>query len=264
MLGIFDSGVGGLTVLRELLRRKPDADFIYLGDTARTPYGNKSLETIERYAAEDVAYLLSQGADRIIVACNTASLALDGLRQRFPQIPFMDVITPAVRRVADLQARRVAVIGTRTTIAAQAYQSRLKTLAPKMEILTQACPLFVPLVEEGWMRYPETSRIVRRSLHALRQAQPDVLILGCTHYPFLLPQIRSSFTRRTKIIDSPTALFDLLQTAQPEFLNVHSQGRQRVTFTDVSPQTRRLANQWLPKVFELEQVSLPLFALEKA
>ena len=197
MLGIFDSGIGGLTVVRALLRSYPQTPFVYLGDTARTPYGNKSPDRVRQYAIEDARFLLERGATDIVIACNTASaLALDVLRSTFHDTRFFDVITPAVSAVVSSSWYKVGVIGTRATIGSDIYASRIATAKPVVEVTSIACPLFVPLVEEGWVRFPETKRIVRRYLSPLRQKQIDALILGCTHYPLLESVIRASSNRR--------------------------------------------------------------------
>jgi glutamate racemase len=254
MLGIFDSGIGGLTVVREILRRAPQTSFVYLGDTARAPYGNKSAETIGRYAVEDVAFLLAQGATDIVVACNTASsLALEALRQAYPQTRFFDVITPAVAALHELpQLKKIGVIGTRATIRSGTYEKRLKESLnnSSVQIFSVACPLFVPLVEENWLKRPETKRIARAYLQPLRQHQIDALVLGCTHYPLLEPVIRTSLQKRVQIIDSPSALVSQLEKEAPELLAVGHELRQEYFFTDTSPLTDQIAGRWLGRIIK--------------
>lgn len=165
MIGFFDSGIGGLTVVREYLRRFPGAPFAYLGDTARTPYGNKSPETVTRYALEDAEYLVKQGATQIVIACNSASaVATDALREAFPSIPIADVISPAVEDAIHATKGRIGVIATRATIQSGAYQERLKQ-GSSPRIFAEACPLLVPLVEEGWLDDSETKRILKKKSH---------------------------------------------------------------------------------------------------
>ncbi len=214
MIGIFDSGIGGLSVVRELLKRAPETSFVYLGDTARTPYGNKSPDTLKRYASEDVKFLLDHGADSIIVACNSASSAAgESIRAEFPDTPVFDVIQPAVEEAIKVTKGRIGVIGTRATIASGAYERSLREHPfvishSSLEIFSVSCPLFVPLVEEGWLNDAETKRIVRRYLSPLRRERIDTLILGCTHYPLLAPLIQRYTGKRVKLIDSGAAVVD--------------------------------------------------------
>lgn len=246
MLGLFDSGIGGLTVVKELLRRAPNASFVYLGDTARTPYGNKSAETITAYAIDDARFLMDRGATAIAIACNSVSaVALDALREAFPSVPFFDVITPAVEAAKAFAS--VGVIGTRATINSGVYEKRLTEARPDARVISTACPLFVPLVEEGWTDKPETKRIVRAYLQDIRQAQVDALILGCTHYPLLADVIRASLQRRVRIIDSPSALLDRIEPEEAE------KAKQEYFFTDLSPLTDRLASAWLGRTVRGER-----------
>lgn len=193
-IGLFDSGVGGLTVLRAVRQLLPDEELIYLGDTARVPYGNKGPETIERYSLTIARTLQERGCKAIVIACNTASAF--GLRAVRAQIalPIVDVIEPVAQAVAALYpAGHVAVLGTRGTVASGAYVEALRAAAPHIRVTQQACPLFVPLAEEGWTEGPVTREVVRTYLAPLfAGSPPDALILGCTHYPLLLDAIRES------------------------------------------------------------------------
>ena len=244
MLGLFDSGIGGLTVVKELLRRAPNVSFLYLGDKARAPYGNKTEETIERYAIEDVSFLVEKGATEIIIACNTASsLALDHLKEVFPHVRFFDVISPAIEATSKLGKKKIGVIGTRATIESGVYAQRLKEKG--FDVYSAACPLFVYLVEEGWINKPETQRIARTYLATLKQKQIDTLILACTHYPLMQKVIKQSLQKRVKIIDSPSALFESIERDAPELLKPESQVTQEFYFTEASPQTDALASRWL-------------------
>lgn len=239
MIGIFDSGIGGLTVVRELLRQAPDAAFVYLGDSARAPYGNKSSETLRRYAEEDAAFLIRRGATAIVIACNSASAAAaEHLRLRHPSLPVFDVIQPAIEDALTVTRGRIGVIGTRATIGSGVYQRRLNERAPHAEVLSIACPLLVPLVEEGWLEDAETKRILRRYLAPLRQAKVDTLILGCTHYPLLAPLIARFMGNRVRIIDSGAAVV-------ARVTDHLSPGPQSFYLTDVSPQSDAVALRWL-------------------
>ena len=252
MIGLFDSGIGGLTVLRELQRVLPDAPFIYLGDTARTPYGNKSAETVTRYAIEDATFLLNHGATAIVIACNSASaVATEALKKQFPSVPIFDVITPTVEDATLVTKGRVGIIGTRATIASKAYQDRLTG-----EVLAQACPLFVPLVEEGWLEDGETKRIVRRYLSPLRSANVDTLIMGCTHYPLLRPLIERYMGKRVHLVDPAVSVTQrLVSQREALFANSSAEG-QRYFLTDVSPQSDKIAQQWLGRPVQFEKATL--------
>ncbi len=187
-IGIFDSGVGGLTVQRALLAALPHADTLYLGDTARVPYGTKSAETVTQYSLRTARFLLGEGIDLLVVACNTASaVALPALRQALP-VPVFGVVEPGARAAAAAtRGGRVGVIGTPGTVASGAYQAALQAARPGLEVVARACPLFVPLAEEGWTDPADevVRGVVRRYLAPLAAAAVDTLVLGCTHYPLL-------------------------------------------------------------------------------
>ncbi len=203
MIGVFDSGIGGLTVLRELVRRLPGYRFVYFGDTACTPYGTKSPETIIRYAIEDTEFLLRRGARIIVVACHSASsVATEALKERFPGVPIFEVVTPSVKKTLQVTRRKViGVIGTRATIQSGIYERLLRERDPEVRVYGNACPLLVPLVEEGWLKKPETRRIVKKCLLPLRMKGIDTLILGCTHYPVLRKIIQEKAGRRITLVD---------------------------------------------------------------
>lgn len=253
MIGIFDSGIGGLTVVKELLRAAPDASFVYLGDTARYPYGNKSRETLERYALEDAAFLLSRGATSLVVACNTASaLAIDALKAAHPNVPIHDVIAPAVEDACAVAKKRIGVIGTRATIGSGVYQKKLHAASPQLDIVAQSCPLFVPLVEEGWLEDPETKRIVKHYLYPLRSQNVDTLILGCTHYPLLAPIIKRFMGNRTAIVDSASSVVRRVLADA----DIERTGSQTYHLTDVSPNSAEVAATWLGRKIQFEKATL--------
>lgn len=185
-IGIFDSGVGGLTVLREVGRVLPQEDTIYFGDTARVPYGTKSPETVVRYSREITSFLVRRDIKLLVVACNTASaVALNALKREFP-IPVVGVIEPGARRAVEVsRSGRIGVIGTAGTIKSSAYSRAIKRLNPAAEVLTRACPLFVPLAEEGWTDNQVARLTAQLYLQELRDSGVDTLVLGCTHYPLL-------------------------------------------------------------------------------
>jgi glutamate racemase len=246
MLGIFDSGIGGLTVVRELLQRHPDASFIYLGDTARAPYGNKSPETIARYAVEDARWLVSHGADTLVVACNSMSAhAMQALRDALPGTRLFEVITPAVAVAAKVSKGRVGVIGTRATVSSHIYEDGLTRIRPELRVVSASCPLFVPLAEEGMHHARETKMIARRYLTPIQRAQVDTLILGCTHYPLLTDVIQQRVGRNTRIVDSPSAVLDVIAAEDASQLAAQSRPVQRYCFTEENARTREIAENWL-------------------
>ncbi|MBI2355159.1 MAG: glutamate racemase [Deltaproteobacteria bacterium] len=202
-IGIFDSGVGGLTVLREIFRALPQEDTIYFGDTARVPYGTKSPETVARYAHEITSFLVRRDIKLLVVACNTASaVALNGLKRQFP-IPVVGVIEPGARRAVEVsRSGRIGVIGTAATIKSSAYTRAIKRLNPGAEVLTRSCPLFVPLAEEGWTDNEVARLTARNYLLELKEAGVDTLVLGCTHYPLLKPVIAETMGSDVTLVDS--------------------------------------------------------------
>jgi len=203
MIGIFDSGIGGMTVARAVEELLPGYPLIYFGDIARTPYGTKSPETITDYSLRNTEFLLKKGADLIIIACNTASsIATDRLRQEF-QVPIIEVVTPAAEQaIIRTRTGRIGIIGTRATIRSDVYNRVITDLRPVYKVFSQACPLLVPLVEEGWVNKRETKMIIRRYLHPLKNNQIDTLVLGCTHYPLLKELIQARIGRHVHLIDS--------------------------------------------------------------
>jgi glutamate racemase len=209
-IGVFDSGFGGLTVLRALLPLLPGAEFLYLGDTARLPYGSKSRATIVRYALSSTRFLLDQGAEFLVIACNTASaLALKEIRAS-TEVPVLGVIeTGADEAASSSKTREILVIGTDATIASHAYAGACRERG--LRAIEKACPLLVPLVEEGWVDHPVTAEVIRIYLtELLEQAQeaeldPDTLVLGCTHYPLLRPMMEAAVAPAIRVIDSAQA-----------------------------------------------------------
>lgn len=208
-IGIFDSGVGGLTVYKALHNRLPNERFIYLGDTARVPYGTKSLATVERYALENSSFLASRRIKLLVVACNTASaLALPKIREKIG-IDVVGVIGPGARKAVRLSSEdspaKIAVIATEATVSSNAYADSIRAASPTAEVLQAACPLFVPLAEENWVNEPETRSIAARYLEPVKQFGPRSLVLGCTHYPILRDVIRESVGNDVTLIDSGEA-----------------------------------------------------------
>ena len=249
-IGIFDSGVGGLTVLRTLAKRFPHEHFLYLGDTARVPYGTKSARTVERYTVQVANFLLERGVKALVAACNTASaLGLPALRAHC-RAPVMGVIQPGCRAALVALTQKgtaqgtVGIIGTRSTIASGMYPRFLAQSNPQVQALSLACPLFVPLVEEGWIDHPATHMIVHDTLKRFTQVRPDVLILGCTHYPLLKPRIADVLGPSVTLIDSADAVADALQRLLEKKIIPAPVGRhQQLAFlvTDVAERFKEVA-----------------------
>jgi glutamate racemase len=212
-IGIFDSGIGGLTVARAIYEHLPRESTIYFGDTARVPYGPKSPETVTRYSLEILHWLLGQGVKAVVVACNTSTAhALRALQQATP-VPVLGVIKPGARAaIAAGGGGPVGVIGTAGTIASDAYRRAINALAPGLTVIQRACPLFVPLVEEGWFDHPATELVAMDYLGELRTADVRSLVLGCTHYPLLKPLLQRVMGAQVTLIDSGQATASALET----------------------------------------------------
>ena len=202
-IGVFDSGLGGLTVVRELRQRLPDESIVYFGDIARLPYGTKSSDQIRRFSLENTQFLLQKGVKALVIACNSSSSAAFPLLKRKFSLPMVSVIEPAVEEaLSRTRNRRVGVIGTAATIESRVYEEGLKKREPGVKVFTQSCPLFVPLVEEGWLDGGVTERVIEKYLTPLAREKIDTLILGCTHYPLLTEKIRNFFGGGITLVDS--------------------------------------------------------------
>jgi len=234
MIGIFDSGLGGLTILKSILEsgsaisrsRLRDYNYIYLGDNARMPYGNKSPEVIYSCTEEAVDFLFSQGCELIIIACNTVSsealrkIQQDYLPQKYPGKKVLGVIRPLVEEAAKFdKIKRVGILGTQATIESNAYIRELRKLKSDWEIFQQAAPLLVPLIEEGWTKKPETKMILKKYLRPLKAKQAQILIPACTHYPFLLKDIKSIMTNRCIVLNPG----EIVAKSLTDYLQRHSE-----------------------------------------
>ncbi len=261
MIGIFDSGLGGLTVARAIMDALPGYDIVYFGDTARTPYGAKSASTVEKYALEDTDLLLDRGAKIIVIACNSAaSVATDSIVKTF-HVPVFEVITPAVETAISMtKTGAFGVIGTRATIASGIYEKKIIEQRPDARVYSLACPLLVPLVEEGWMKKPETAMIVKKYLHPLKTKPIDALILGCTHYPILKKTIQQKIGKGVKAIDSATVVAQSVKQhidTHPETAAMLSTGGEtRFLVSDVTDQFKKTAQMILNRNVRLEHISL--------
>lgn len=260
MIGVFDSGLGGLTVVRELQKQCPEVDILYFGDTARTPYGTKGPEAVTRFSLQIAELLISKGADMIIIACNTASaFALDVVQKAHPKIPVLGVIAPAATAALQKTKGRIGVIGTRGTIASGVYQALLE----KAAIYTAACPLFVPLVEEGWARKPEAATIAKTYLNPLRLRRIDTLILGCTHYPLLLPVIRRALPKVVMIDPAKEVVKAFLEQRAAAALQLQQAkgktskvGKTTFVVSEITPYFAKIAEEWLGQPVQLTKITL--------
>ena len=205
-IGVFDSGIGGLTVVKRLIQSLPNENIIYFGDTARVPYGSKSNSTVIEYSIQDTNFLISKDVKAVVVACNTASsVAISELKKHF-NIPIIGMIKPgAAMAIKNSVNKRIGVIGTRSTISNKAYSQEIRTIDPSVDVYEKACPLFVPLAEEGWITHKATIKIAEEYLQELKHLDIDTLILGCTHYPILYEVIQNVMGDKVTLIDSGVA-----------------------------------------------------------
>ena len=248
-IGVFDSGIGGLTVVRSLKEILPSEEIVYLGDTARLPYGTKSAETIRRFAHEDTEFLIERQVKMVIVACHSAtSAALPFLKKDY-KLPIIGVIEPGARAAVKLTAnRRIGVIGTPATISAGEYERAILAVDPNVRVIAKSTPLFVPLVEEGWVDRPVTHQIIAEYLTSFKQDKVDTQLLGCTHYPLLVPALDRFFEHKVKLIDSGD---ETAQTAHEvlekmKLLRPSShKGGCRCYLTDLSPNFRTIGERFL-------------------
>lgn len=248
-IGVFDSGIGGLTVLSEIKKLLPNENFVYLGDTARVPYGTKSSKTVLTYSQINSKFLVSKGIKLLVVACNTASaVALPSLRWDL-EIPIIGVIEPGARKAASTtETGIVGVIGTPSTIKSGAYKRAIENISPEVEVISKACPLFVPLAEEGWTEGKIAELTARSYLGPLKDSGIDVLILGCTHYPLLKTTIQKAVGDGVKLIDSAeeTAMEIKRILHERKTLNGNSsQTQQEFYLTDVSESFVSIAGRFL-------------------
>jgi len=272
MIGVFDSGFGGLTILKAFLDRLPDYNYIYLGDSARAPYGNKSPELIYKYTEEAVDFLFKKDCKLIIVACNTVSAeALRKIQQKWLPENYstgrvLGVIIPIAEAVVEKvklapKRNKIGIIGTRSTIKSGAYDKELGKLFPDLEIYSQSCPLLVPLIEEGWIARRETKMILKYYLRPLKLKKIDYLILGCTHYSIIFKEIEKIMSKRCQVFDSPKFVAEKLAdylTRHPEIERKISRNKKRIFYTtDDINRFKDLGEKFLGQKMELiEKVSL--------
>lgn len=259
-IGVFDSGVGGLTVAREIMRNLPNEHIVYFGDTARVPYGSKSKDTIIRYSRQIIRFLQTQDVKAIVIACNTASaLALDAVEYEF-DIPIIGVVKPGARAAAAAtKNKRVGVIGTESTINSRMYHQLIGELDPEITVVGKACPLFVPLVEEGWLKDPVTETVARRYLDELLEQDIDSLIMGCTHYPLLRSLLRGVVGEQVNLVnpayETAKELERLLQEKGLANPGEKEPGNEPYRFfvSDLADKFKHFANSILPYDIETTQ-----------
>lgn len=256
LIGVFDSGVGGLTVLKTLAQQFPFHDFIYLGDTARLPYGSKSPLTIRKYSEQVMENLASRKVEAIVIACNSASSQIS--EKKWKQIPLFNVIDPGARAALQAsQTKKIGILGTRATVNSGIYAEKIKALEPSAQTFSQSCPLFVPLVEEAWIDDPVANLIVYRYVQPLMQHQIDTVILGCTHYPLLASAIQKALGSGVKLVDSAHAISDEMR--KDFSLETENKNRKiQLLLTDFSPHSQAWAEEiFLPLKFtSIEVVDL--------
>jgi glutamate racemase len=255
-IGVFDSGVGGLTVFREIARALPREPLIYLGDSARVPYGTKSPATVVRYSLEAAAHLMSRNVKMLVIACNTATAAaLPTLREKLP-IPVIGVVEPGARAAVERTSGVVGVIATEGTVRSKAYTLAIKELDPDIEVIESAAPLFVPLAEEGWANTHVAREVAEIYLEPLIDAGIDTLVLGCTHYPILRPTIEQVVGESVQIVDSAETTAHVVQEALGPSLGV-PRPVHHFLVTDAEERFRRIAGEFLERDIDLlELVSL--------
>lgn len=265
-IGIFDSGLGGLIILKEIIKKLPQYDYIYLGDNARTPYGNRSQDVIYKFTEQAVDFLFKQNCQLIIVACNTASaealrkIQQEWLPQNYPERRVLGVIRPVAEKAVEIAKKKIGVIGTKATVNSQAYIREIEKFNPRLEVVQQACPLLVPLVEEGWEKRPETKKILRHYLRPLKLAKVDTLILGCTHYPILFKEIQGIMGKRTQVLNSgeiiAESFADYFSRHQEIEFKLDKNSQYKFFVTDLSEHYQELGGKWFGKGIEFEKIEL--------
>lgn len=260
VIGVFDSGVGGLTVVKEILRLLPGYKIVYFGDTARIPYGTKSKETITKFSSQDIDFLLSKGASLVVAACNTASaLSIETLKSRY-SIPLFEVVSGGVKEAVRVtKQKRIGIIGTTGTIRSGVHEAQLKARLPDAQVFSAACPLLVSLVEEGWHKRPETKRIIRSYLRPLKNKQIDTLILACTHFPLLRDMIADVMGPRVTLVDPSTELAEELReyvANHPDIEKLLAKGKYDYYASDVPNNFDRFAKILFGKAINVQKVDI--------
>ncbi len=263
-IGVFDSGVGGLTVVKRLISALPNESIVYFGDTARVPYGSKSNDTVIEYSIQNTKFLLQKNVKTVVVACNTASsIAIDVLKKQF-DIPIIGMIEPgSISAISNTRNKKIGVIGTRATINNHAYRNQLHKIDESLIVFEKACPLFVPLAEEGWVDHKATYEIADEYLKELKQSDIDTLILGCTHYPILSKVIQEVIGKNVKLIDSGVASSEIVRTEIERIglaTNSSARGNISLYVSDISTNFKSIAELFLGQsVSEIIKVDIENF-----
>jgi len=265
-IGIFDSGLGGLIILREIIKKLPQYDYIYLGDNARTPYGNRSQETIYKFTEQAVDFLFKQDCQLIIIACNTASaealrkIQQEWLPQNYADRRILGVIRPVIEKAVEIGKKKIGVIGTKATVQSLAYIREAVKLNPRLEVIQQACQVLVPLIEQGWQKTDIAKKILRVYLRPLKLAKIDTLILGCTHYPIMIKEIQGIMGQQVKVLNPGEIVADSLAdylSRHPEIESKLDKNFQyRFFVTDISEHYQELGEKWFGQGIRFEKVEL--------
>jgi len=260
-IGVFDSGLGGLTVVKQLTRLLPHENIIYLGDTARVPYGPRGSETIKHFSEENTIFLLSKKVKLIVIACNTSSaVAADYLKRKFSKVPIFEVIEPTSKDAAE-KGKKIGVIGTRATIGSMAYERNIKKYSKSAKVFTKACPLFVPFIEEGDTKTRALGLIARDYLRGFRLAKIDTLIMGCTHYPIIRSVIKKEVDNNVRLIDPGKAVakevFEFLKK-NSRINTQRTNGKKEFFVTDLTDRFTKVAEMFLGEkiINQLKKVEL--------
>lgn len=260
MIGIFDSGFGGLTIFKDIVRLCPHYDFIYLGDNARAPYGNHSQEIINQYTTQAVDYLFKQGCQLVILACNTASVdALRNIQMNDPGRKVLGIIWPLAEEAVELSKKnKIAILSTKATAKSGYYPAKIKELKPEADVFSQACPLLVPLIEESFEHEPEMKSILKRYLEPVLDFDPEVVILGCSHYELIRDIIQKNLPPYTKILDSGKIVAKKLQQYLQKHDGIVSMGSGRVQYltTDEADKFKEKATKFFGQKIKAKQIKL--------
>ena len=260
-IGVFDSGIGGLTVVKRIASYLPQEDIVYFGDTARVPYGSKSNDTVIEYGLQDAEFLMHKNIKALVVACNTvSSVALNELKKKF-DVPIIGMIEPGAKMASrNSTNKKIGVIGTRSTISNQAYSKTIKKIDPSIHVFERSCPLFVPLAEEGWTKHKATYEIAREYLKEFLKIGIDTLVLGCTHYPILADVIQEIIGKDVKLIDSGIAAAESVKEELDRYnlnTNKFSMGNQLFYVSDIPMKFKEIAELFLGKpISEVQKIDI--------
>jgi len=270
MIGIFDSGIGGLTIVKKIFEILPGYQILYFGDTARTPYGNRGPEVIKKYSLKAIKFLVNKGVKIILIACNTvSSVAYEFLRQKI-KLPLFEVVRPAVEKAIEVtlekpkypkrSIKRIGVIGTRATINSGIYKKLIEEKTKEIKVFQKAAPLLVPLIEEGWLKRVEMKRIVKKYLFPLKSAQIDTLILGCTHYSIIKDLIKLKIGKRVNLIDPGEEMIYKLKSFLKNNQQIEKKlikgENHRFFLSDLTGLTKQIVNRLLERKIKLEKIDL--------